>query len=230
MGKKIAILQSNYIPWKGYFDLINMVDEFVLFDEVQYTKNDWRNRNRIVTNQGTQWITIPVKQNKLDQLIEDTVVVDARWAKKHWSTVSQNYANTKYFKLYASIFEGLYLNAAKECRLSEINYQFILAINDILNIKTKIRWSNEFTLKDGKTEKLAGICVDANATEYVSGPAAKSYLNEDFFKKSNIEITWMNYSGYPEYEQLSSDFEHSVSVIDLIFNEGPSARHFMKSF
>jgi len=230
MGKKVAILQSNYIPWKGYFDLINMVDEFVLFDEVQYTKNDWRNRNRIVTRQGVQWLTIPVKQNNLSQLIEDTVVVDARWAKKHWSTVSQNYANTKYFKVYADIFENLFLNAAKESRLSEINYQFITAINSILNIKTKIKWSNEFTLKDGKSEKLVGICNDALATEYVSGPAAKSYLNEGLFKKSNIDVSWMSYADYPEYKQQSNTFEHAVSIIDLIFNEGPEAQYYMKSF
>ncbi|HIP48251.1 MAG TPA: hypothetical protein EYG92_04705, partial [Lutibacter sp.] len=129
--KKIAILQSNYIPWKGYFDLINMVDEFILYDEVQYTKNDWRNRNKIQTKQGVQWLTIPVRQKELSQLIKDTKITDKKWGKKHWATIRQNYSKAKYFKEYKDIFEELYLNC-EEQYLSQINYKFIVVINEIL--------------------------------------------------------------------------------------------------
>lgn len=93
MAKKNAILQSNYIPWKGYFDLIQMVDEFVLYDNVQYTKNDWRNRNKIKTPNGTQWLSIPVRGESLTQLIQDTKVVNNNWRKKHWKTLLQNFLN-----------------------------------------------------------------------------------------------------------------------------------------
>ena len=183
--KKVAILQSNYIPWKGYFDLINMVDEFILYDEVQYTKNDWRNRNKIKTPQGIQWLTIPVRQESLDQKIKDTKISDKKWNIKHWRTISQNYSKSKYFKDYKDIFEELYLKCDEEY-LSQINYKFITTINEILEIKTKLRWSSEFELVDGQTEKLLGICKDCNADIYLSGPAAKDYFNEDLAKQENI--------------------------------------------
>ena len=230
MGKKIAILQSNYIPWKGYFDLINMVDEFILYDDMQYTRRDWRNRNKIKTPQGLQWLTIPVEiKGKFFQKIKDTRITDKKWNIKHWRTISQNYSKAKYFKDYKDIFEELYL-ACDEEYLSQINYKFITTINEILEIKTKLRWSSEFELLDGQTEKLLGICKDCNADIYLSGPAAKDYFNEDLAKQENIKVEWMDYSGYKEYEQLNPPFEHGVSILDLIFNEGNRAKEFMKSF
>lgn len=227
--KKIAILQSNYIPWKGYFDIINMVDEFILYDEVQYTKNDWRNRNKIKTSQGIQWLTIPVRQKTLEQKINETKVLDNRWRKKHWNTVQQAYSKAPYFKVYKDIFEKLYLDNNDEY-LSQINYNFILAICDILGIKTKIRWSREFNLLDGQTEKLLGICKECNVDVYLSGPAAKDYFDEELAKRENIKVEWMDYSGYSEYNQLFKPFEHGVTILDLIFNEGRNATKFMKSF
>ena len=227
--KKIAILQSNYIPWKGYFDLINMVDEFIFYDEVQYTKNDWRNRNKIKTPQDIQWLTIPVRQEILDQKIKDTKISDKKWNIKHWRTISQNYSKAKYFKDYKDIFEELYLTC-DEVYLSQINYKFITTINEILGIKTKLRWSSEFELVDGQTEKLLGICKDCNADIYLSGPAAKDYFDEELAKQENIKVEWMDYSGYKEYEQLNPPFEHGVTILDLIFNQGANAKEFMKSF
>ena len=227
--KKVAILQSNYIPWKGYFDLINMVDEFILYDEVQYTKNDWRNRNKIKTPQGIQWLTIPVRQESLDQKIKDTKISDKKWNIKHWRTISQNYSKSKYFKDYKDIFEELYLTCDEEY-LSQINYKFITTINEILEIKTKLSWSSEFELVDGQTEKLLGICKDCNADIYLSGPAAKDYFNEELAKQENIKVEWMDYSGYKKYEQFNPPFEHGVTILDLIFNKGARAKEFMKSF
>lgn len=228
--KKIAILQSNYIPWKGYFDLINMVDEFILYDDMQYTRRDWRNRNKIKTPQGLKWLTVPVDvKGKYFQKINETKLSDKDWGKKHWQQIKQNYSKTKYFKEYKDIFEKLYLNCDEEL-LSEINYKFIITINEILGITTKIRWSSEFELVDGQTEKLLGICKDCNADIYLSGPAAKDYFDEEMAKKENIKVEWMDYSGYKEYEQLHPPFEHGVTILDLIFNEGPDAKKYMKSF
>jgi hypothetical protein len=227
--KKIAILQSNYIPWKGYFDLINMVDEFIIYDTAQYTKNDWRNRNKIQTQNGLLWLTIPVQQANLSQLIIDTKVSDKSWAKKHWKSLIQNYSKAEFFQVYKEVFEDLYLGNQEEY-LSLINYKFIIAINDVLGIDTKIQWSSEFDLVDGQTERLLGICKDCQAETYISGPAAKDYLDESLFEAENIKVEWMDYSGYPEYSQMYSLFEHGVSSLDLIFNEGPHATSFMKSF
>jgi len=228
--KKIAILQSNYIPWKGYFDLINMVDEFVLYDDMQYTRRDWRNRNKIKTPNGLVWLTIPVEvKGKYFQKISETKVNEKDWAKKHWQSITHNYSKSKYFKEYKDVFEELYLNCDEEY-LSQINYKFIVAINEMLGINTKIRWSSEFELIDGQTEKLLGICKDCNAGIYLSGPAAKDYFDEELAKKENIRVEWMDYSGYNEYEQLHLPFEHGVTILDLIFNEGSNTSKFMKSF
>ncbi len=228
--KKIAILQSNYIPWKGYFDLINMVDEFILYDDMQYTRRDWRNRNKIKTPNGLLWLTIPVEaKGKYFQKINETKVSEKDWAKKHWQTITLNYTKTKYFKEYKDRFEELYLRSDEEY-LSQINYKFIMAINDVLGISTKIRWSSEFELVDGQTERLLGICKDCQADVYISGPAAKDYFDEELAKQENIHVEWMDYSEYSEYNQLFSPFEHGVSILDLIFNEGPNATSFMKSF
>lgn len=227
--KKIAILQSNYIPWKGYFDLINMVDEFILYDDVQYTKNDWRNRNKIKTSQGIKWLTIPVYQKKLEQKIKDTKINDKKWNIKHWKNISQNYVKAEYFKDFKDMFEDLYLNCDEEY-LSQINYKFIMAINQILGIKTKIRFSSEFNLKtqQGKTEKLLDICKYCNANIYISGPAAKGYFDENLANKNNIKVEWMDYSGYKEYKQLYPPFEHGVTILDLIFNTGPNVKKYLK--
>lgn len=227
--KKIAILQSNYIPWKGYFDLINMVDEFIIYDTSQYTKNDWRNRNRIKSSMGSTWLTIPVKKTSLDQIIADTEIADRNWSKKHWKTITQNYSKAPYFYYYKEIFEDFYLSNT-ESQLSLINFRLIKIINDILKINTVLRWSSEFTLVDGQTERLMSICRQTNATSYLSGPAAKDYFDMAVAKEWKIDIEWMDYSGYPEYQQLYPPFEHGVTILDLLFNEGPNAANFMKSF
>ena len=225
--KKIAILQSNYIPWKGYFDIIRSVDEFVLYDDMQYTKNDWRNRNKIKTRNGLEWITIPVRQESLAQTIRETKIANPLWHKQHWKMLAQNYAKAAHFKEYKDIFEELYLGAT-ETYLSEINRKFILAINGLLGIATTIRCSSEFTLAPGKSERLLELCRSLGATTYLSGPAAKEYLDAAIFAEAGIEVEWMDYSGYPEYTQLFPPFEHGVSIVDLLFNEGRNATKFMK--
>lgn len=229
-GKKIAIVQSNYIPWKGYFDLINMVDEFILFDDMQYTRRDWRNRNRIKTRNGPMWLTIPVEvRGKYHQKIRETVVSDPGWKPRHWDSIVHNYSRAKFFRVYQETFEELYLGSHEQF-LSQINFRFLTAICNLLGIKTKLSWSMDYSLVEGQTERLIGLCKQAGGTEYVSGPAAKAYMNEGLFEQEGIALRYMDYSGYPEYTQLFPPFEHAVSIIDLIFNQGPNATKFMKSF
>ena len=226
--KKIAILQSNYIPWKGYFDMINMVDEFILYDDMQYTRRDWRNRNKIKTTNGLVWLTIPVEvKGKYFQKINETTISDPKWAKEHWATIKQFYNKTKYFKDYKDLFEPFYLNN-QEQYLSKVNHALILMINDILGIDTKISWSSDYEIIDGKTERLLSLVQQAKGTEYISGPAAKDYIADSVFSDAGVKLSWMDYSGYPEYTQLYPPFEHGVTVLDLIFNEGPEAVHYLK--
>ncbi len=229
-GKRVAIVQSNYIPWRGYFDLIRSVHEFILFDDMQYTRRDWRNRNQIKSPAGLMWLTIPVNvKGKYLQRIKDTVVSDDRWNLDHWKTIVHCYSKAKYFAEYRELFEDLYLNT-KETYLSLINFRFLTAICGLLGVKRKISWSGDYELRGDKTERLIDLCKQAGATEYLSGPKAKTYLKEDMFKQEGINICYMDYSGYREYSQLYPPFQSAVSIIDLIFNEGPRAREFMKSF
>ncbi|CAN5633143.1 WbqC family protein [soil metagenome] len=229
MSKKVAVLQSNYIPWKGYFDIINRVDEFIFYDEVQYTKNDWRNRNKIKTQSGVQWITIPVRQESLDQKICDVKVSLSNWAEKHWRTLVTNYSKAPCFKDFRHQFEEFYSGIKTEF-ISEINQQTILFVNKMMNIKTVISSSHDYKLIEGKNERLIDLIFQAGGTEYISGPAAKSYIDENLFREAGIKIEWMDYTGYREYNQLFPPFEHGVSVVDLLFNEGNRAITYLKSY
>lgn len=227
--RKVLILQSNYIPWKGYFDAINMVDEFIVYDDVQYTKNDWRNRNKIKSPSGTHWLTIPVRHLSLNQKIKETQVADSSWNRKHLETIRQFYSKAPYYKSHFSFFEELYRNC-KFKYLSEINHYFILTINKLVGIDTKITWATDYGLIEGKTERLVDLVEKANGNIYLTGPSASNYLNEDLFSVKEIKVEWLDYSGYKEYEQLYPPFDHAVSIIDLILSVGPQAKNYLKSF
>jgi hypothetical protein len=228
--KKALITQSNYIPWKAYFDGINMVDEFIIYDDMQFTRRDWRNRNKIKTKDGLIWLTIPVEvKGKYFQKINETVISDPHWGMHHWKIIQYNYHKAPYFNLYKDRFEELYLKNDQKY-LSEINLEFIKIVCGILGIKTHIRSSSDFELKEEKTERLVDICKKIGATDYYSGPTAKDYMNESLFAYENINIHYFDYSGYPEYPQLFNNFAHDVSIIDLLFNEGENAKKYMKSF
>ncbi|NMN73801.1 WbqC family protein [Rhizobium sp. 57MFTsu3.2] len=226
--KKVAILQSNYIPWKGYFDLIAAVDEFIIFDDMQYTRRDWRNRNQIKTPQGAVWLTVPVKvKGKYHQTIRDTEIGGAEWAASHWKALALNYKKAPHFNEVAAILEPLYLGSKHEF-LSPLNRELIESICRYLGITTRITNSWDYHLVDGRTERLAELCTQAQATEYVSGPAAKEYIDESVFNGRNVKLTWFDYTGYHEYPQLWGSFTHFVSIVDLLFNCGNEAPRYMR--
>jgi len=231
--KKLAIVQSNYIPWKGYFDVIANVDEFVLFDDVQYTKRDWRNRNKIKTSNGSKWLTVPVKvKGKYYQNICDTRIDGVNWAQKHWMSLSQNYRKAPYFKEIATWLEPLYTSTSYTL-LSDLNFTFMKQICDYLGISTLITRlattsTPSHTVAKLKTERLIDLCKETNSTEYITGPAAKGYIDEKLFIDNGITLTWYDYSGYPEYQQLWGDFEHQVTILDLLFNCGKDSLRYMK--
>jgi hypothetical protein len=236
MTRRVAIVQSNYIPWKGYFDLIAAVDEFILFDEVQYTRRDWRNRNRIQTQRGPQWLTIPVAvKGRYLAPVRDIVVSNPEWNEKHWRILAAAYARSRCFREIAPLLEESYRTCTQE-RLSDINRHFLSAICDVLGIRTPLRWSWEYAAAAGgnagspyerdlaRSSRLAEISAQAGATVYISGPAAKAYLQQKPFADRGIEVEYFDYSGYPQYEQTHFPFDHLVSVVDLLFNTGMDAR------
>ncbi len=227
MGKTVAILQSNYVPWKGYFDLMRSVDEFILYDDVQYTRRDWRNRNRFKSPAGVRWLTIPVHvKGRYHQRIDETVVSDRGWAETHWSTLKNWYGRTPFFELYRPALEEVYLGI-DESHLSLVNRRFLELLAGLLGIATPITWSTEYAARGSKTERLLSLCQAAEATSYLSGPAARDYLDEDRFHAEDIEVKWMSYAGYPTYDQIHPPFDHHVSVLDLLFHVGTMAPDYL---
>jgi len=230
MGKKLAAVQSSYLPWKGYFDLIHAVDEFVLFDDAQYTRRDWRNRNRIKTCDGPLWLTIPVMtRGHYLSPIRCITVSDPGWAERHWKTIENAYARAPHFRTYAGRLSALYHETRRE-RLSEINRAFIEALCHVLGIRSRLSWSMDYRMGEGRTQRLVALCEQAGADCYVSGPSARAYLDEEMFQRAGITLQFFDYSGYPEYEQLHPPFDHHVSVLDLLFSVGPDAPRHMLTF
>lgn len=230
MSKTVAILQSNYIPWKGYFDIIRQVDEFILYDDVQYTKNDWRNRNQIKTPQGRQWITIPVLMSgKFGQRIDETHIANAQWASKHFKGLEQSYGRCDYFSLYHDELAALYDAAKTEPLLSRINHRFITAICQWLGITTTITWSTDYALSEGldKNDRLIALLQQTGATSYLSGPSGQNYIDETSFSKAGIALRYAAYR-YPTYPQPYPPFEHGVTVLDLLFNTGQDAPKYLE--
>ena len=210
--KRIAVLQSNYIPWKGYFDLIDLCDEFVILD-AQYTVRDWRNRNLIKTPQGLQWLTVPVTGSGW---VSEMETADYRWARQHWNALQANYGKAPFFKKYAPCLEDIYRDPSHA--LGSINKELIDRICAIFGITTPITSSDNYPSTAKKTQRLVDICKQSGATHYLSGPKAKGYLEEGLFGEINVE--WMEYS-YLEYPQINGPFVHEVTILDLLFNCGP---------
>lgn len=226
--KKVAILQSNYIPWKGYFDLVSYVDEFIIYDDMQYTKRDWRNRNQIKTPSGLQWLTVPVLvRGNYHQKIRDAKIEPGKWRSDHWKAFEQNYRRASHFGEIECLLRPEY-EREDEDHLSGLNRRLIEVVCAYLGIGTRLTDSSDYELVEGKSERLAELCLQAQADCYVSGPAAKTYIDVAEFEKRGIEVEWFDYGGYREYPQLWGDFVHTVSIVDLLFNCGPTSVDYLK--
>jgi WbqC-like protein family len=234
--KRVAISQSNYIPWKGYFDLLASVEEFLLYDEVQYTRRDWRNRNRIKTPAGPKWLTIPVQaKGNYHQRIDETLVSGEQWGADHWATIAHQYARTPYFDRYAPHLERLY-SAPPGPRLSDVNRAFLEFGMRELEIDTLLGWSTDHVVADeyrapghDSSELLAALAHATGADVYVTGPAARAYLDDEPFARRGISVEYFDYGPYPEYDQPHPPFEHAVSVLDLLLCAGPDARNHLRA-
>lgn len=221
--KKVAIIQSNYIPWKGYFDIINNADVFVFFDDVQMTKRDWRSRNKIKTAKGTEWLTVPFYGGR-NQLISNVTIVQDDWQKKHLRTLQHNYQKSPFFQDCYALLAWLYKQPHKN--LSEFNQATTIKICEILGIQCEFVHSADLQSSGKKDDRLIDICKKLKATAYISGPMAKNYIVEDKFMEAGIELIYTNYI-YPEYPQLYPPFDHYVTILDLLFNCGPDAPYYI---
>lgn len=219
----MAVLQSNYIPWRGYFDIIHDVNEFVFYDEVQFTTRDWRSRNYIYGKNGKFLLTISCFGGR-DQAISDVKIMPIH---KHFDSIRQAYSKSPFFHKYVDFFADTYLNRTWKY-LSHLNQYLIENISrQFLGISTKFTNSKDYISKGTKHTKLLNLVKATGATSYLSGPAAKDYIIEQDYTDNNIGLIWKDYSGYPEYTQMRKPFEHSVSILDLLFNVGDEAPYYI---
>jgi hypothetical protein len=223
---RICIVQSCYIPWKGFFDLIGRCDEYVIYDSAQFVKQHWFNRNRIKTPNGTKWLSIPVvTSSRLGQPINQ-VEIAKPWADQHWSEIKLSYGRAPFFTQFESTVKTWYEQAEKQTRLTSVNAIFLNGIADMLGLKTRIVSDAVYPATGDRMERLLKIVQAAGATHYLSGPSAQAYFDESMFATAHITTEWMSYDGYAEYPQLYGAFEHAVTILDLIFNAGPEAQRY----
>jgi WbqC-like protein family len=225
-----VILQPSYIPWRGYFHLIQKADLFIFYDTPQYDKRGWRNRNRIKSPTGTQWLTIPVlaKGSRTRHLpIQDMLCDPTKdWCRKHWATIKYVYGKAPYFPYYVSLLRRFY--ALQPRLLADFTIELTVALARELGLdKTQFVRSSTLKVSEAtKTDALLELLQEVGATHYISGPSAKDYIEEDKFRAAEIGLEYMVYQ-YPEYEQLYPPFDPYVSILDLLFMVGPEAPKFI---
>lgn len=228
---KCVILQPSYIPWRGYFDQIRRADVFVFYDDVQYDKHGWRNRNRVKTPEGGQWLTIPVftKGAQTDKTPINAIRMNesTSWARKHWATLARVYGKAPGFARYAPLLEQFYLHRARPDLLADFTIDLTTALARELGIvHTRFLRSSALLATGAKTERLIQILRALGATHYISGPSARDYIEDELFLEAGIGLEYMAYD-YPEYPQLYPPFDPYVSILDLLFMTGTDAPRYI---
>lgn len=220
---RVAISQPNYLPWIGYFQLISSVDTFVFLDDVQYTQRDWRNRNLIKTNNGLEWISIGVSMpTGRSSLINKVEINDSNWVNRHLNGIRHAYRQSREFRKYFPIVEDWLQSKMQEKFLCKLNIELTIEIANLLDIKTNFLVASNISIPKDKNSRLLEICEILNASTYVSGPAAKAYLNVEEFNARNKNVEFFQYR-LKEYDQMFGKFEPKVTVIDAILNLGEKA-------
>lgn len=226
---RVGIIQSNYIPWRGYFDFIDEVDLFILLDDVQYTRRDWRSRNYIKTKAGLIALSVPVHFSLASpSAIQDTSIsYEHDWCARHLALIKQAYLRAPFFDEYYEQFKKVILTE-RWTTISSLNNVLIKWLCGCLDIRTPIRFSHEYASSGSKTERLVGILKAVGASQYLSGKSASAYLDLDRFRQLGIGLRYKTYN-YDPYPQLHGQFQGGVTVLDLLFNCGTGARRFLKS-
>ena len=221
-GVRASIVQSGYLPWKGQFDLIHDADVHVFLDDVQFTLRDWRTRNRIKTERGAAWLSIPVGSHR-ELCIDEIVLENRQWQAEHWKTLRHTYGRAPHFNRYKAFFEDLYLDR-RWASLSELNQYLTRTIaQEFLGIRTRFLDARPLGTQGRKTPRLLEILLKVGATTYFTGPTTRSYLDVEMLARHGIQAIFKDMDGYPEYPQAHPPFEHRVSIVDLLFNAGPEA-------
>jgi len=226
----VAIAQPTYLPWLGYFDLIDQVDAFVILDSVQFEKQSWQQRNRIKTPTGLQWLTVPVVfRGRFGQLIDEVEIRDREFWRSHLRAIELNYRRAPFFEKYFHEL-GFRLKSAAESRLTHLNVRLIAWFMSILHLHTPLLFSSQLAQPGKRTGLLANICSYLGATEYVSPIGSAAYLLQEIemLERRSIGVFFQNYV-HPQYRQMFLPFIPYASILDLIFNEGERSLDIVRS-
>jgi hypothetical protein len=222
---KCVILQPSYIPWRGYFDQINQADVFVFYDDVQYDKHGWRNRNQIKTTNGKKWLTIPVHSHGVVTqhipIHQVQITWNAPWNESHSKALKLAYGKAPYFEKYEPLLNQFF--SRRDELLSDFTIEFTIALaRELGNQHTRFLRSSELTLTGQRTDRLLAVLEKVGADHYISGPSAREYIEPEKFGAAGIRLEYMTYD-YPEYPQLYPPYDPFVSILDLLFMTGPEA-------
>jgi len=226
---RLVCLQPGFLPWTGFFDQLDRSEIFVIYDTVSYDRGGWRNRNRIKTQQGIQWLTVPVIVNGFPLIRDVKIDNHDNWAVKHLKSIKQNYSRAPYFKDYIGIFEEVYSKSWEY--LIDIDMAFIMKIRECLGNGTTIEFASNLKIEGERTQRLVDMCLKLGATEFLEGHAGKGYLQgegEQLFKEKGINLVYQDYK-HPVYPQLYGEFVSHLSVIDLLFNCGKESLNIIRS-
>lgn len=216
----VVITQSNYIPWRGWFAMIRSAAALVYLDDVQYTRRDWRNRNLIWGTTGAKWLTIPtISSGNYKSKICDIECVDSSWIRSHLSRLDNAYMEYDHYREFRADLRSAYEGLANLRSLSQINQQLTLWLMTILKINPSVYNSYDFASSGSKTDRLVRICLKIQADEYVTGPAARVYLDEKLFNENSIKVTWIDYSNLPDISPSTPDL-HEHSILHVIATLG----------
>ena len=220
----VSIRQPVYLPYLGFFKKIQSCDVFVFLDDVQYERGDFDNRNKIRTNEGFMWLTVPIYNKSGQTLMDAKIVNNQNWNKKQRNAIELNYRKAPYFETYSkdifSILEKKWEN------LIDLNLEFIKYFMSVLDLKTKTIRSSKLDITSTKSERLLEICKRYRATVYLSGELGKNYLNEKIFHNVGIKILYEKFQ-HPTYNQIHGSFIPNMSIIDLLFNEGDKSKEIL---
>ena len=223
--KLISIRQPGYFPYLGFFKKIESVDVFVFLDDVQYTRSDWDNRNKIETTDGPMWLTIPILNKSKEFLNEVEIDHTQNWIYKHKSAIKFSYQNTPFFDLYWKDIESIL--DKKYTKLIDLNMKLINYFKSVLDINTETVFSSDLKINSNGSEKLCQICMKLKADTYLSGELGQNYLDLKLFENNQIKIIFEEFK-HPTYSQMNSKFLPNMSIIDLLFNEGDNSINILK--
>lgn len=225
--RTIAILQPGYVPWLGFFDQVLRSDVFVIYDDVQFDKQGWRNRNRIKSANGVQWLTVPVlHRGRSAQLIPEVEINNSvPWGRKHLAAIRQCYAKAPFLDQYATEIEQVL--AGPWTHLIDLDREFVGRMCSWLGVRGELVRSSELGIRGDRTERLVKICKALEASRYLTGDAARSYLDPTEFEKNGIRVEFQNYQ-HPTYPQLHGDFVPYLSALDLLLNCGDESARILR--